>query len=88
MNTTHTPGSLDTMLAGITLDVTALAVRVGAAYAIRDALAVVNPDPEHGHNLLIETWEAVTGLDPEAAEQMVTHILGHHDHVTAAVVPF
>lgn len=77
----HTPAD-EVILQNLVLDVTAMALRVGAAYLI----AEVMPDPLNYHPPIIDAWEAMTGLDPATAKSLATHITGHHDGVTAAIV--
>lgn len=75
----HTP-SAEVILQNLVLDVTAMALRVGAAYLIQDVTGPEFRPP------IIDAWEAMTGLDPAAAKELTTHIIGHHDGVTAAIV--
>jgi hypothetical protein len=75
------PGPMAAILANLTLDLTAMAVRVGAAYSIQEVTG------QEFHPPILDAWEAMTGLSGEQASDLATHIVGHHDHVTAAVVP-
>jgi hypothetical protein len=76
----HAP-PMEAILQNLTLDLTAAAVRVGAAYMIGE---VAGPDY---HPPILDAWEAMTGLGRDDARDLAVHIVGHHDQVTAAVVP-
>jgi hypothetical protein len=73
---------LDHILSNLTLDLTAIAVRVGASHLVHDAAGVDYDSP------LVDAWIAATGLPRETALELADHVVSHRDHVTAAVVPF
>lgn len=84
VRTSHTPHA-QVFVDNLTLDLTAMAIRVGAAYLVQEAHQLGGG--QHSTLPILDAWEAMTGLDPETAQEVALHIVGHHDHLTAAVVP-
>lgn len=75
----HTP-VIATIANGLVLDLTAAAVRVGAAYLVQEFA----PD---SHPPIIDLWESMTGLDHQTAKELADWLVANTDHHTAAVVP-
>jgi uncharacterized protein YbjT (DUF2867 family) len=82
-----TTTTLDHLLTNLTLDVTRAALAAGAGYTTQAVMTSLNLPPSPYAKACTAMWEAMTGLDPETANALATHILGHRDQVTAAVVP-
>jgi hypothetical protein len=69
-------------------DLTAAAVRAGAAYEVRSTFQALSLPPSPGQTEVIDLWEAMTGLSGDDAHTLALRVVGGHDHCIARVVPF